>query len=121
MSLYNLMFGKNKAGGAILATLGLTENDTGRFRDCFVANGEIAVYTRNGGGNREAYQDVFDALSNHPCYIRDEDDTFDNTYATIFFKFPDEFQEDLKKIDSGVEFNPSERWVTAIELLKTHN
>lgn len=46
MSLYNMMFGSNPAADVILATLGLTKADTGRFRDCFIADGEIAVYTR---------------------------------------------------------------------------
>lgn len=117
MSLYNMVFGQNSASSAILATLGLTPGECGRFRDCFVSNGEIAIYTRNGGGNREDYQPVFDALSGHPCYLRDEDDGFDCTYATIYFKFPDEFADELKKLDSGEKFDPSKRWADAIEAI----
>lgn len=101
MSMYNMLFGQNVAADAILATLGLTRHDVGRFRDCFVANGEIAIYTRNGGGNRDDYQEVFDELAANPCYLRDEDDEYDCTYATIYFRFPDEFADDLKKLDSG--------------------
>ena len=52
MSMYGLVFGTNPQADAILATLGLRRADCGRFRDCFVADGRIAVYTRNGGGNR---------------------------------------------------------------------
>jgi len=114
MSLYGMIFGKKPTSGAILATLGLTTSDVGRFRGCFVANGEIAVYTRNGGGNREDYQGVLDALAKHPCYLRDEDDKFDCTYCTIYFKFPEEYAEDLKRLDSGESFNPSQRWLDAI-------
>ena len=118
MGLYNMVFGMNPLSDVILATLGLTRADCGRFRDCFVTNGEIAVYTRNGGGNREEYQPVIDKLAEHPCYLRDQDDDFDNTYATIYFKFPDEFAEGLKKIDSGEKFDPDKRWQDAIEAIK---
>lgn len=118
MGMYNLIFGQNKAAHVILATLGLTEADVGRFRDCFVANGEIAVYTRNGGGNREDYQEVFDKLAQHPCYLRDVDDEFDCTYATIYFRFPEEFAEGLRRLDSGVPFEPDKRWKEFLAALK---
>lgn len=115
MSMYNMVFGQNGLSGAILATLGLTAGDCGRFRDCFISEGKIAVYTRNGGNNREDYMPDF---SSHPHYLHDEDDDFDCTYATIYFKFPDEFAEQLKKLDSGEKFDPDARWLAAIEALK---
>ncbi len=107
--------GENKESDAILATLGLSRSDTGRFRDCFVSKGKIVIYTRNGGGNRKYYPGVFDILEEHPCYLNDKDDTFDSTYATLYFKFPDKFLEELKKRDSGIELDPSKRWIDAIE------
>jgi len=55
MSFYNLIFGENPASDVLLATLGLSRDDVGRFRDCFVSDGKIVVYTRNGGGNRECW------------------------------------------------------------------
>jgi len=116
--MYNMIFGQNPVGDFILATLGIKRGDTGRYRDCFVANGEIAIYTRNGGGNREEYQGVIDELAKHPCYLRDEDDDFDCTYATIYFKFPEEFAEELKKLDAGEKFDPSQRWLDAFNSLK---
>lgn len=118
MGLYNVLSGTNPIADVLLATLHLTRQDTGRFRDAFAANGEIAIYTRNGGGNREEYQHVFDELSKHPCYLRDEDDSYDCTYATIFFKYPDEFAEDLKRIELKEEFNPSARWKKLLDALK---
>ena len=118
MSFYRTIFGQNLGCDAILSTLGLTREETGRFRDCFVANGEIAVYTRNGGGNREYFQETIDKLSKHPCYIRDEDDEFDSTYATIYFSFPEEFSDVLNKIDNGEKFDPNKRWINALESLK---
>jgi hypothetical protein len=118
MLMYNMIFGENTACDFILATLGLTRADTGRFRDCFVANGEIAVYTRNGGGNREQYQKIIDDLAQNLYYLRDEDDAFDCTYATIYFKFPEEYADELKKLDIGIPFDPSAHWLDAIEALK---
>ncbi len=55
--MYNMMFGQNAASDVILATLGLTTADVGRFRDCYVADRKIAVYTRNGGGNRGCWHE----------------------------------------------------------------
>lgn len=118
MSLYDTIFKRHAKSVAILAMLGLIKSDVGRFRNCFVINNKIAVYTRNGGDNRKDFQGVFDTLSRHTCYIGNEDDTFDSTYATIFFSFPKEFSEELKKIASGEEFIPSERWLEAIEASK---
>ena len=132
MSMYGLVFGKNPAADAILATLGLKRDEVGRFRDAFVANGEIAVYTRNGGGNREHWdeeQEEGDACSctgcvityrlpKHPLYLRDADDDFDQTYATIYFRFPDEYAEDLRNLDSGEPFDPSARWTAFLKALE---
>jgi hypothetical protein len=179
MGLYNMIFGTNPASRLILATLDLQTKDVGRFRDCFISQGEIAVYTRNGGGNRECWhaqtpkngspeckhhtieeeRDIYEEttvgqvqimtgkivgrktetlyvceapntelcacpgciiqhrLPKHPLYLRDEDDDFDSTYATIYFRFPEEFAEDLKKLDSGVKFEPSKRWLDKFEAM----
>ena len=86
----NILHGRNHHAGVILAMLGLNESDFGRFRDAHVAEGEIAVYTRCGGGNREDYEEMFESLSQHPRYLRDKDDDFDSTYATIYFSVPAE-------------------------------
>lgn len=108
MGLYNMLFGVNKLSPLILATLGLKPSDMGRFRDCYIEDGKIAVYTRNGGGNRESYMPDFSA---NPHYLYDQDDDFDCTYATIYFKFPDEFAADLKAIESNTEnHKPSDKW-----------
>ena len=117
MSMYNMVFGTNKAGAAILATLGLTPGAFGRYRDAGVADGKIFVYTRCGGGNREGYQEVFDEMAEHPCFEYDDDDDFDCTYCTFYFRFPDEFAEDLAKLDSGEPFEPSKRWHEAIDAI----
>jgi len=193
VSLYNMLFGQNPIGDVLLATLGLKQDDVGRYRDCFVADGHIAVYTRNGGGNRRCWcrdepiygterckhhvvavevnetafmpksewpndkapgnyfryegavygceyltgkrvmRDHFhcDApisadcacpgcvveyrLPKHPLYVRDVDDDFDCTYATIYFRFPDEYADDLKRLENKEPFDPSARWIAMLE------
>lgn len=178
------MFGKNPFSGLLLKCLDLTEADCGRFRDCYVEDGMICVYTRNGGGNRECwheddpewgnekckhetYQEEVDEvvelpveegeasgykrtsvttlgsgvqrfytgkrvmetryrclspnskecgcpgciiehrLPEHPNYIKDEDDDFDSTYATIYFRIPDQYKETLR--DTG-DLSGEEKW-----------
>jgi len=117
MSMYNMMFGRNPTSPAILRTLDIRPGDCGRFRDCFVANGEIAVYTRNGGGNRDYQEEAIELLQEHPNYLRDEDDDFDCTYATFYFSFPDKWRAELEALDSG-DFDPSKRWLDMLAKLK---
>tara|TARA_Y100000310_G_scaffold2377_1_gene3063 strand:+ start:2803 stop:3231 length:429 start_codon:yes stop_codon:yes gene_type:complete len=136
--MYNLLFGTNPIAPFLLGMLGLNVPDVGRFRDAFVTEGKIAVYTRNGGGNREHWDyDLGNEttkesgaecscsgciinyrLPKHPNYLYDRDDDFDSTYATIYFSFPDEWKELLEKVDSGEPFDPDERWLQRIEALK---
>lgn len=131
-----MMFGTNPASDLILATLGLTREDVGRFRDAFIADGEVAVYTRNGGGNREHYDYdkdltagvdcrctgcvMSDVIPRHPLYLRDEDDDFDSTYATIYYRIPDDHAELLRGLDTG-DFQPDERWLSALEQLRARD
>ena len=51
--LYNALFGVNPIADTLLFTLGYTREDCGRFRDCYIENNKIIIYTRNGGGNRD--------------------------------------------------------------------
>jgi hypothetical protein len=176
--MYNLIHGKNPLGTLFLGALDLTEADVGRFRDAWLTErGEVAIYTRNGGGNRGCWHEdapewgspdckhhtkqaevdeleeirdgvlvrhkktgrrvmedryVCEApdspacacvgcitrfrLPEHPLYIRDEDDDFDYTYATFYFRMP----ESLKGIASALaeKRDPDEQWLRAIEDLK---
>ena len=135
MGMYNIVFGEQPHARALLAILGFEKTgDVGRFRDAFVANGEIAVYTRNGGGNREHWDDEVEEgpdcdctgctityrLPQHPLYLRDKDDDFDSTYCTVYFKIPEEFKEELTNVDIG-EFDPDERWQKVFEMLEKKN
>lgn len=127
MSLYSILAGEEPLADILLAGLGLTRSDVGRFRDAWVTTeGEIAVYTRNGGGNRDCWSDEDEStescecpgciityrLPKHPLYLRDSDDDFDSTYATIHFKPPDAIPEDFPRGVSG-----DERWAAILAKL----
>lgn len=105
MSFYNSLFGVNQATFFILPLLELGHPERlPRFRDCFVNNEngqpEIHVYTRVGGGNRDADfgEDVF---YKHPNYITTFDDDFDSTYGTYTFSIPEKWKADFELIMSG--------------------
>lgn len=101
MSLYNMINGVNPSTFFILPMLGEKHpDDYPRFRDCFVDNNEIHVYTRVGGGNRNC-EFGEEELQQHPNYLRDFDDEYDSTYATYVFSIPDEFKNDFDLITSG--------------------
>ena len=115
----------------VLATLGLTRGDVGRFREVYIVGNKIAIVTRNGGGNREHWYDDKPAGPDCPCvgcfmayrvdklpyYLYDEDHEDDPTYAIIYFGFPPEHIELLEAIASD-SFEPSERWLDTLERLK---
>lgn len=118
--MYNMIFGQNPAADLLLGVLGLTKESVGRFRDVFLTeDGEIAIYTRNGGGNREQYQETLDRLSTMPGWLRDEDDDFDCTYATIYFAVPPAAVELVASLSKPTTDTPSERWAAMLEALRT--
>ena len=108
--LYNMLFGENSSQKDFLfGLLERTPGDFGRYRDIYVTDQHIVVHTRNGGGNREDYQDVFDEMFHHPLYVYDEDDDFDCTYANIYFKHPEGYEALLKEMAVGT-VTPSQKW-----------
>lgn len=121
--LYNMALGDGREvqrGAAVLRMLGLTFEDTGRFRDAWVEKGEngpvIAIYTRNGGGNRNDYEEVIAAMQAHENYLRDADDEFDSTYATFYFTVPDEWCDSLAQV--AIEpVDMSAKWRSAIDAM----
>ena len=113
--------------------MGLKEGDFYRFRDCYLdESGRIAVYTRGGGGNRECFCEDYEPEKmtdeslgekhnpgcvsvmqsknrKHPDYLTDDDDDFDCTYATFYFKVPKSLpREALATIQP--EFNRDDVW-----------
>lgn len=134
MSLYELAVadGNQRERGAVL--LGMLGGPVvARFRDAWVEKSDdgpvIAIYTRQGGGNRECfcgsepgrqhvpgqcYAACNEALAAHPLYLRDADDDFDRTYATFYFRAPEEWREVLE--GAAVDpVNMSERWQAVID------
>lgn len=132
MSLYNMLFGVNQAAPVLLAVLGISHNDVPRFRDCYLTDGKIAIHTRTGGGNRYAYESEQECRQNYPeyfegdepktgpynedlrkiqCFMYDEDDDFDSTYATFYYSFPEKYKADLEALEKRVgDYSPSEAW-----------
>ncbi len=93
--LYNLLFPQALERAAMLLPLIDLNPDSGgafRLRDAWVERWDgqpvVRVYTRIGGGNREAYAEVIGILRGHRLYIKDEDDTLDSTYASFYFRAP---------------------------------
>lgn len=107
MSLYNMLFGENLLAPLFLKILDIDQPDgkyeSGRFRDIYLnAEGtRIILLTRNGGNNREDYFPK--NILEHPNYLTDYDDSFDNTYCYIEFLVPKRFQAALKKLAPGKE------------------
>lgn len=121
MSLYNMLFGENASHSEfLLGLLGKSKGDFGRYRDVYVTEEHIVVHTRNGGGNREDYEDVFDEMSDHPLYVYDQDDDFDCTYANIHFRHPEEYKDVLKEMAEGT-ITPAEKWKILLESLEKNN
>ena len=115
--LYNMLFGENASQKDFLfSLLNKGPGDFGRYRDIYVTDEHIVVHTRNGGGNREDYEDVFDEMSDHPLFVYDEDDAFDCTYANFYFVHPTEYTDVLKEMAVGI-ITPSEKWQLLFETL----
>jgi hypothetical protein len=113
MSLYNTVFGMNPDTDRLLEILGATRADFGRFRNVYMEDGYIVVYTRNGGGNREDYFPAW--VTGHPWYSHDTDDDFDCTYASIYFKVPEGADQTLVALhgfDKGA--NPEIQWASLL-------
>jgi hypothetical protein len=116
-----MLFGVNAFSSTLLQMLGTTPNKIPRYRDCFLSKDgtEIIIYTRTGGGNREAYEVENESLRLIPGFKRDEDDDFDCTYASFFFEVPEHFKAQVTLIkDMGAITNPIERWKQLLEDLK---
>jgi hypothetical protein len=122
--LYNAVLGDGNEMSRAALILPVFEQPAhvGRFRDIWVENhdGEpvIAIYTRNGGPNREDQAEAIESMRSNPLYLRDADDEFDSTYATFYFRAPERYRDML----AGIMQEPvdmSAKWREAIEAVKT--
>lgn len=115
MSLYNMMNGFNPACVLIMPMLGRNQDEYPRFRDCFVTeDGNIAIYTRVGGGNRNCGYGE-EELYKDENFIKTYDDDFDCTYATYEFKVPDKWKEDFERIINGKQSEVSDEYVAVVK------
>lgn len=97
MSLYDMINGFDPACVFIMPMLGRKQDEYPRFRDCFVEDGKIAIYTRVGGGNRNCGFGE-EKLYEDPYFVSTYDDEFDSTYATYLFDVPEKWKSDFDKI-----------------------
>lgn len=118
MSMYSMVFGTDDRGPMILSCLGLEPDDFGRYRDVWLKDGRICVYTRNGGGNRNSYQDVFQRMSKHLDFESASDDDFDCTYCTFYFRYPEPYHELLTALEDPKTLDGDTRWFTFLASLK---
>lgn len=116
MSMYNMLFGVNGASPLLLGALGLKADDVPRFRNCFIQGENIVIYTRTGGPNRDRFDNS--PLEEHPLFVESEDDNFDCTYASFYFKFPEQYKAELEAIVKGDHIKPSEQWEALMAGLK---
>lgn len=97
MSLYSIMFGERPEAGDLVHALGLQRRRMGRYRDCYVIERKgkrmVALLTRLGGANRPDYPAEIAYLHTGKGFIADEDDAFDETFATFLYAVPDGFEQ----------------------------
>lgn len=117
MSLYNIVHGENPYASMLLAILGMTRGYIPRYRDCWWTGTHIAVYTRVGGNNREDYSGSIEELESHPSYAYDEDDGFDDTYATFYFDVPEALKWTIPHLQAEAS-SPEEKWTTFMAKLE---
>lgn len=108
MCFYNSINGVNQSTFFILPMLGKHPDEYPRFRDCFLFDedrpeykGHIHIYTRTGGGNREAYEEQNQMMVDMDGYVDDYDDDFDSTYATWVFEVPEKWKADHDALITG--------------------
>lgn len=118
MGLYNMMWGRNPAAQIIMTAFEIPIPP--RFRDVclYEKDGKylVEVLARQGGGNREGYEESNDEMAAHPKFVSDRDfDQYDITYNIITFDVTEDpiieqFKEGQKKrpdlvvIGSGTAF-----------------
>lgn len=95
---------------------------TGRFRDIYLDDDLIVLYTRNGGGNADWLWYVHSCLRQHPHYLSEEDDDFDSTYRYYYFIIPPMFQRAIEEVRGlGEQASPRDKWDTLFVQLEEGN
>lgn len=98
--LYNMIHGYNPACIFLMPMLGRQVDEYPRFRDCYLEDGLIAIFTRVGGNNRDqGYGE--EELYKDENFVRTYDDSYDDTYGTYLFRVPEKWRDDFEKIIGG--------------------
>lgn len=118
MSFYSMIHGENPFSNVLLAILGLNRSQIPRYRDCFWDGTHIGVYTRTGGNNRDDYEEENAMLEDHPNHVRNEDDDFDDTYATFYFSIPEKLQWTIPHL-TATEETPEQKWTSFIDRMNS--
>lgn len=66
------------------------------------------IFTRNGGANREYYEEIFNSLRKHQNYKYDYDDDYDSTYAYIEFSLDEKI---FPIAEENFSITPEERGI----------
>lgn len=129
MSLYNTLFGVNSLTPILLQIAGIDMSEIARFRDCYIKEGDVIIYTRTGGGNRECYSsndehsDCYhtfnDKLTEKPNFVTDYDDDFDSTYAYFVFAPLAQYKDLAISLESN-EPGVGEKFSDLIEKMKVN-
>ncbi len=115
MSLYNMLMGFSHFCLTIMPMLGRKQNEYPRFRDCYVTDeGNIAIYTRVGGGNRDCGYGE-EELYKDENFITTYDDEYDNTYGTYEFRVPEKWKADFDKIINGKFSEVSKEYIDYVK------
>jgi hypothetical protein len=124
----------------LLEILGYTRDKIPRYRDCYLKDGHIVVYTRTGGGNRQYYENAEVCKANYPddfkgndfpagpwnCDLRknplflfDRDDSYAPTYAEFHYKYPEMYAKELTVLAEAYSEPQSEqKWAKAVESIR---
>jgi hypothetical protein len=87
-----MLFGFNPLASLLLSLLDCDSELVPRFRDVYWNGENIVILTRSGGPNRVQYSYHNDIMKNVTGYIRDEDWTFDPTFANFYYSLPEKYE-----------------------------
>lgn len=125
--LYRSYFGENPQADAILACYRFDRQLIGRFRDAFVHQERVVIYTRLGiynpiqmmnGISEVMHLRRIAYLQDHLCFDRQELGVIDNTYCTFYYHFPAKHRDFLSSLDTGEPWNIEQRWLEKEQELK---
>lgn len=115
--MYEMVCNINPDAGRVISLIDIDPEwliEEARLRDVYLSKDrtKVVIFTRIGGGNREAYKNAIKRLRNHKNYIKDYDDDFDDTYASFEYQIPS------NKLVEVVAFLSSSDTTTGGEKLK---